>query len=405
MAIDHSNSRISCNKQYYISFITGYIVHSQIFYPNGLATSWYTGQTGRQMIILLHDVWFTAPTWRRLSYILAPPLPLGSHASVKAMAGRRFQMSRNNSLQNAKEKSECLVWNPNFSEKMSSLESYTLVTTTVLNGITSFPAIFGNIFILLVLVRRPQIRSNSHVLLGCLALTDVLVGIIVQPFLVAISIQCLTFNGSSCLMYVIYDITKYVCGLCSSCVSFLVSAERYFAISFPYRYAFFVTKTRVLVACACVWITGITVAIARLFTRRGKPFGILFIVFLSVSFIIVTLLYLKMLHIANRHRVQINTQDRTLTKQRLRERKALKTTMTIIAVYLLCYLPYIIARLYFVNAQHKRTFRYVVMLWPKTLLYINSSLNPFILFWRLRKVRKALWETLSFVPFWCCARN
>lgn len=325
------------------------------------------------------------------------------------MAFRDFPSSRpNRSLFNftggpQRQRLNCMPNHfPNFQNKVTSFEAYTLALTSLINFMTITPAIVGNIFVLLVLIWKPRLRSNSHLILGCLATTDVLVGAVIQPLLVTVNIQYLTSSVSlrTCALYVVYDVVKYVCGLCSSCVSIIVTADRSLAVSLPYVYVVSVTKTRVIVTCVATWIICISFAVFRFFSPKGRLFAVIFIVFLSISFTTVAILYVKMLCIANRHRLQIITQDRVAQKRHCTERKALKTAIIIIGAYCICYLPYIIARLYFVNVKTNRAFRYAFMLWPKTLLYVNSSLNPFILFWRMKKMRKALRETLTII--FCC---
>lgn len=297
-------------------------------------------------------------------------------------------VNRNSEIRN------CIVRQLVFSGVIPQFQEKTLTITAVLNAITAISAIFGNSFIILVLLRRPQLRTTSNIILFCLALTDLSVGLAVQPTLAAINVQFLTRKKSDCGLYVIYDLVKYASGLCSACVSILVSVDCSAAVCVPFRYVRLATEKRALVVCACVWIASVSVSVLRLFVR-GRQFSISFITTLSITFVIVSILYVKMLRIADKHRIQIEEQSRRLVQRNLRKRKALKTAMAIIITYLLCYLPYIIARIYFLHVKTSRTHRYAVMLWPKTLLYINSSLNPFILFWRLKNVRKALLETFK----------
>lgn len=291
---------------------------------------------------------------------------------------------------------KCLVRMPYFVE-ISIYERITFTFCSVLNAITAVAVITGNALILVLLLSRKKLRTKPNILLGSLATTDLLTGISVQPMFTLVNTQFLFKHTPSCSAYVVYDISQFLCGLCSSYISILVTSDRCFAISHPFRHRDIVTKRRIAVVVSLVWLIWSSLMILRLFIiSRGGHFAWLLIISFFLSFCVVVVLYIHMLRIAKRHQNQIAAQiPAALAKNQKREGKAMKTASYIIGAFILCYMPYIVARIYCTIAKLSLNSRYVTMVWVKTLLYMNSCFNPFILFWRIRAVRKALLEMLS----------
>lgn len=55
------------------------------------------------------------------------------------------------------------------------------ITTSVINGVSSFVAVTANGLVLVVMWRNPTLHTAGNVLLGCLAFSDFIVGLISQP--------------------------------------------------------------------------------------------------------------------------------------------------------------------------------------------------------------------------------
>lgn len=74
---------------------------------------------------------------------------------------------------------------------LSAATKATLLSTVVVNSVTFPFTILLNILVVIVVKTKARLQSKSNLLLACLAVTDVLVGIIVQPLNVATVITML----------------------------------------------------------------------------------------------------------------------------------------------------------------------------------------------------------------------
>ena len=99
----------------------------------------------------------------------------------------------------------------------------------IINTLTSCSATFGNLLIIIVIIYYKSLRRRSNFLIICLAITDLAVGIILQPMA---SIQVFKESaGKDC--YLAYTVTYLGAMLCgaSSWILALISYDRYYIIS------------------------------------------------------------------------------------------------------------------------------------------------------------------------------
>lgn len=55
------------------------------------------------------------------------------------------------------------------------------IITIIINSITFPFTIFLNVLVIMAVLTRPRLRTNSNILLACLAVTDALAGVLGQP--------------------------------------------------------------------------------------------------------------------------------------------------------------------------------------------------------------------------------
>lgn len=55
------------------------------------------------------------------------------------------------------------------------------IITIIINSITFPFTIFLNVLVIMAVKTRPRLRTNSNILLACLAVTDALAGVLGQP--------------------------------------------------------------------------------------------------------------------------------------------------------------------------------------------------------------------------------
>ena len=153
---------------------------------------------------------------------------------------------------------DCTLYNdmggkPN---QFSSL-AYTVVVFTVIFNATTLPfTILLNLLVMVAVATKGRLQSKSNVAIACLATADLLVGIIGQPLMIAVTITTLQSKTTieTCLVQTAAKLFNNFLIFSSLAHLVLMSADRYLAIMYPYRYMFIVTKFSLLVASAITWI-------------------------------------------------------------------------------------------------------------------------------------------------------
>ncbi|XP_071480196.1 beta-3 adrenergic receptor-like [Diadema antillarum] len=115
----------------------------------------------------------------------------------------------------------------------------------------------GNALVILTIRREPTLSEPSYLLLACLALADLLTGLVAIPVEICSRIF---LSHATCTVEtaVYFSIWSYICSWVSFVVIVLVNADRYVAITRPLRYVSMVTSRRVVLVIVVVWVIGLT---------------------------------------------------------------------------------------------------------------------------------------------------
>ena len=296
---------------------------------------------------------------------------------------------------------DCTLYNdmggkPN---QFSSL-AYTVVVFTIIINATTFPfTILLNLLVMAAVATRKRLQRKSNIALACLATADLMVGIIGQPLMIAVTITTLQGKTSSetCSIQTAAKLCNNFLIFSSLAHLVLMSVDRYLAIMYPYRYMFIVTNFRLLVASAIAWIFCSVLHLFLLFYNpstfwsANKLLGGAFIVIIVVCHAIV---YKE----TRRHEQQIAAQQvSTEARQNfLKEKRALKLTTTVLSVLLFCYLPIFSFRRAMNALKGKISLDviYAVLFAMICLATVNSLINPIIYCAKQRQFRVAFIELL-----------
>ena len=119
---------------------------------------------------------------------------------------------------------------------LNSSEVVNIVVVSVLTLILAVIATVSNSVALYVFYKTSRLRTLSNTFLISLCLTDLLTGIIVQPFFVLRHLHELNPKYDSCTIRLIYVFFASLCAGASLLTLGLVTIDRYVAITMPYRY-------------------------------------------------------------------------------------------------------------------------------------------------------------------------
>ena len=252
-----------------------------------------------------------------------------------------------------------------------------------------------NVMVIMAVKRRRRLQTNSNIFLACLAATDALTGLITQPAFILWKTFGLT-GGEDHIRAsrLIYAAAMQALSACSCLHLMLVTGERLVAIKFTMHYPFIVTKKTIKVAVISCWIVSLTPVSFKFMgvpkiQSLAVPGFLLFVVSSCIIFVVFVyaVLYLE----TRRHHKLIKGRQmpQEEVQRFLKENKALQTTVYVVGAVAVCYLP---LALQISNLLKKRT-AIIAPEWIRTVVLLNSLLNPLIYCWRQKEIRKFVFKT------------
>ena len=285
-----------------------------------------------------------------------------------------------------------------------------LVAITSIISIATLPTIVLNAVIIFAVAAKRQLRSNSNVLLACLASTDFITGLVVQPLLVAVDIERIHGEGPFCALEKVSFVS--LMGVCSGSLFHLVlvCVDRYIATKHALRYQDIVTTQRITVCVILAWgLTVLIIADLLVFAVIDSQIETEFyfvcmkvndaIVYSIISVCIVFIVYAYRYIYSETRRQQKRLETEQLSheeaKRLKKANKAAYTVAFILGALVLSYLPAIInavVTVYIVDITPSVV--NILWSWSMTIISLNSVFNPIIYCWRIKKLRHAFLEIL-----------
>ena len=291
----------------------------------------------------------------------------------------------------------------NFTICLSGLiETHQQMVVSALNIPLSVTAFLGNLLIIVALQKPLSLHPPSKLLLGCLASTDLCVGLIIQPLFV-------TFLMSSH-----YKLCYYVQRIFSTTVAIFcgvslmtltaISVDRLLALMLGLRYRHVVTLRRVwfLVASFCLYHVSIS---AILYFNENIVVNALCIGGI-LCIIISTCCYSRIYFRLRQHQAQVENH---LHQGQLngggiginiaRYTKTVSSTLWVQMTLLVCYLPMGLTTAVATLSGLLTPSLYLAVFVSFSFVLLNSSLNPFLYCWKMKEVRQAVKDTIRGI--WC----
>ena len=273
------------------------------------------------------------------------------------------------------------------------------VFLAIWNILTCITAVCGNTFIIASIRRVSSLHLPSKVLLVCLALTDLCVGVITQPLYVA---HILFPECHSIGLYLLigYNTTGFLFSGVSMLTITAISVDRLLAVTLGLRYRQVVTVWRTRTLLITFWT--INMAFAIMFFHYFGVILYFVIAFTSLCILISTFCYVKICYALRHHQVTVQPpayqgeerRQRVNQLNLMRSRKTVISAMWVQATFLVCSLPLTIIMILMISGFRTAT---VFFIWDlaTSLLFFNSSLNPFIYCWKIKQVRQAVRGTVK----------
>ena len=232
-------------------------------------------------------------------------------------------------------------------DNSSSLETV-VVINCILNAPLMLTSITGNALVLAAIFRSPSLRSvPSTIFLCSLAITDFLVGLVVQPCLHCQWTSPFNWWASyqSRTLYVSFPLW------CFPRNNYSLIVDRFLALHYHVTYANLMTTKRAMSALASLWFVSILLPCLVVWKSEVVVRPIAGVV-VTICFVISSSSYIKIFFIVRHHEVHIRTQQQAVNSFNisvnipdsnnmiLSKKHALKTFIYFICM-VCCYLPYL----------------------------------------------------------------
>ena len=232
-----------------------------------------------------------------------------------------------------------------------------------------------------------------------LAVSDVGVGLLVQPFYTSLLVKFLQKHSPNCNTYMIFGVIGCEFSLASFLGVVAVSVDRFLAIHLHLRYQELVTHKRVVAVVITIWLFSVFFPSMISWTAHDIYYLVEFL-FAVVSLVLSAVANIKIYLTVQLHKNQIQAlqvQQEAQTGEMAHFARFIKSAVSVFYVYVtfvVCYLPYFISvAVITTNVPNIALKRFSLFSW--ILINLNSSLNPVIYCWKMRHIRHAVMDILQ----------
>lgn len=270
---------------------------------------------------------------------------------------------------------------------------------------------FGNSLILISLVKYRRLRRRSNILIGNMAIADLLVGAVLVPFeIVLITVKHFDDKELVCLLRSCFRLAILGASVMSI---FSMSVERFYAIVFPYRYVSCFTHYKLTFLAVSGWVVAIVISLTLYLFGYKLPddqilygcvsiiqFKLWFIVLVNSvyvsSLVVCTTMYITVMGVVCKHLHEDGTPETAARKHDVRKTKMMTVVFGLFAV---CWTPYCVAVILRLLIKD-RVQLIVIENWTLCFAGFNSFLNWIVYGWMNHDFRHAflsLFRRQSFV--------
>ena len=289
------------------------------------------------------------------------------------------------------------------------------VFLAALNIVLAIIGTLGNALLLIALRKVTSIYPPTKLFFRSLAITDLFVGLIIQPIY---SITLIPGISHKNLVYYSIQVTgisgSILCSV-SILMSTAISVDRLLALLLGLRYKQAVTLRRVRAAITCIWLLSCAMGGWRYSNWGAEAAKFTLFVLMLLSLIISICSYTKIYLYLHNKQVQLHAREREIHKEpssnggegRLnmeRYKKSVSSIAWVQLALLLCFVPFTVGSMLFTHRKLTGVatgIAHFCVSIPYVLF--NPALNPILYCWKIREVKQAMKETIRKVI--CCIKS
>ena len=278
-----------------------------------------------------------------------------------------------------------------------------LVANCVFNRFLSYTTIILNIVTIHAIRKTALLPKPLRTLLLSLAVSDVGVGLLVQPLYISTLVSRLNKKRIDCISYkILLAAMNFFC--ISSLLNVVtISVDRFLAVHLHLRYQELVTNKRVIAAVILKWLFSAVICSDLFWAPLFIISQFIRLLIMTVCFILVVIVYWRIYIVLKRHKNQI--QDLQIQEAQqgvqngdlsnfLKLSKSALGTFYLCIVFLPCYLPSYILLFLFLARPLSLIALHEAWHYITTLVFLNSSLNPVIYCWKMGPIRRTLMDIM-----------
>lgn len=293
-------------------------------------------------------------------------------------------------------KSNCYFLEVILFEASSRTLYITTVFTSLINAVALLVAVVGNSIILSAILKTTALRTCSNFFLGNLVLSDLLVGLMVQPLFVLYKTGE-ALGKYSCLAHALFSTSAWLCAGVSFLTLTALNCERHIAIFSSLRYRSLVKPRGVLKISMLIWLLSLLLVSSRFFGLSNIVFYVICCIIITVSLVTFLVISIRIHRVVQRHRMQIASshqrEEGQSFQRQAREAVHARNVAWVTFIFFLCYLPTLAVMIAYTVDGYTVPLK-TVYLCSDTLVFLNSSINPGIYCWRNKGIRKAVLKVL-----------
>lgn len=282
------------------------------------------------------------------------------------------------------------------------------VALALLNVASGIVAICSNLLILVAFYQTPSLRSISNFFVVSLAVSDLLVGLAVNPVYVVLFVTGMSFDYSQVWPARLAENWFWIQTVIASTFNLTaISVDRYIAITSTYQYSQIVTPYRCVASAIFIWTFSMLFASMRFLIHDYSDLPILWIITMVFTVIlplfVICYCYFHIFRAARLQQRQIAvllSVNTAYANAALKNKKAAWTIGIIIGLFVLMWTPSVVLALVdIVTARTESCERLAIVLgwyFACFLSFSSSCCNPWVYAARSREFRAAFKRALRF---------
>ena len=276
------------------------------------------------------------------------------------------------------------------------------IVNCVVDAFLSYTAIMLNSVTIHALRSYSSLPKPLKTLLLSLAVSDLGVGLLAQPFYIGLRVAELKLNTyinpTFTTTYLACLVTANLFFVASFLGVMALTADRFLAIHLHLRYQELVTHKRAVAVVISIWLLSTFLSLVRFCI----PMEIIYVIFVigGVACLIGATLFTIRIYLAVRGHLNqmqaLQVQQVAANGEMANVSRMGKYGIVTIYVYLIlfvCYLPRVCILLH--RESRSSVFIKVLTRYTGTLMLLNSSLNPLIYCWKMGHIRHAVMDIMK----------